>query len=140
MVDSKAGGVAVGGLQGTANAGASEFSGANFTYVVINQGASYNWTAAVASSAADSTLANLCKWVSQKATIVAVNAVSGGKVYMICEGPFGWGTSSDMQTSIRASIANGGLAATGLVDGAASPAAVTMAAAVPAVTTALALA
>ena len=77
MVLSKAGGVGVGGDQGTANAGVSEFSGANFTYVEIDS-ASYDWTTALASTNTDSSLAGLCQWVSQKATIVAV------KMYFMC--------------------------------------------------------
>jgi len=115
MVDSKAGGVAVGGLQGTANAGASEFSGANFTYVQIDS-LSYDWTAAVASTNADSSLAKLVQWVSQKATVVAINGATAGLVYIICEGPFGWGNSAALEASIEATVANGGLGATGLTD------------------------
>jgi hypothetical protein len=137
MVDSKAGGVAVGGAQGTANAGASEFSGANFTYVKLDA-ASYDWTAAVASTNADSSLAGLCEWVSQKATIVAVNGATAGLVYMICEGPFGWGDSAAMEASVQATVANGGLGAAGLSDSAGT--AVDMSAATAAVTTALVLA
>ena len=132
MVDSKAGGVATGGAQGTANAGASEFSGANFTYVKLDS-ASYDWTAAVASTNADSSLAGLCEWVSQKATVVAVNGATAGLVHMICEGPFGWGDSAAMQASVRAD-----LGATFLTDSTGS--AVTMAAATAAVSTALVLA
>jgi len=130
MVDSKAGGVATGGAQGTANAGASEFSGANFTYVKIDS-ASYNWTTDAGN--ADSSLAGLCEYVSQKATIVAVNGATAGLVYMICEGPFGWGDSAAMQASIQSE-----LGATGLRDSTGT--AVTMAAATAAVSTALVLA
>ena len=108
MVDSKAGGVGVGGDQGTANAGVSEFSGANITYVEIDS-ASYDWTTALASTNTDSSLAGLCQWISQKATIVAVNGATAGLVYMICEGPFGWGNSAAMTASITATVANGGL-------------------------------
>jgi hypothetical protein len=120
MVDSKAGGVAVGGAQGTANAGASEFSGANFTYVQMDL-ASHNWTTDAGST--DGSLSNLVKWVSQKATVVAVNANGAdGLVYMICEGPYGWGNSAALQASIRDTVANGGLGADGLLDS--TPAAV----------------
>tara|TARA_Y100001949_G_C15740958_1_gene223605 strand:- start:66 stop:488 length:423 start_codon:yes stop_codon:yes gene_type:complete len=112
MVDSKAGGVAVGGAQGSANAGASEFSGANFTFVELDS-ASYDWTTALASTNTDSSLAGLCQWISQKATIVAVNGAAAGLVYLICEGPFGWGNSAAMQASIQATLANGGLGTTG---------------------------
>ena len=130
MVDSKAGGVPVGGAQGTSNAGASEFSGANFTYVKLDS-ASYNWTTDAGN--ADSSLAGLCEWASQKATVVAVNGQTGGVVDMICEGPFGWGDSAAMQASVRAD-----LGATFLTDSTGS--AVTMAAATAAVSTALVLA
>ena len=132
MVTSKAGGVPVGGAQGTANAGASEFSGANFTYVEIDS-ASYDWTTALASTNTDSSLAGLCQWVSQKATIVAVNGATSGLVHMICEGPFGWGDSTAMAASAVAD-----LGATGLKDSTGT--AVAMNAATTAVSTALVLA
>ena len=100
MVASKAGGVAIGGAQGTANAGASEFSGANFTYVKITDGGTQDWTVS-ASTGTDGHLAHIAEWASQKGQIVAMNATSAA-IYMIFEGPFGWGASSDMQTSLRA--------------------------------------
>ena len=123
MVASKAGGVPVGGAQGTANAGASEFSGANFTYVKLlsESGASTNWTA---QAGTDGGLAHLVEWASQKGTVVVINGAASGLVHMIFEGPFGWGDSAAMQTSIRAD----------------NPTSVTLTAAVPTVSTALALA
>ena len=130
MVDSKAGGVAVGGAQGTANAGASEFSGANFTYIKLDS-ANYNWTTDAGNP--DSALSGLCEWVSQKATIVAVNGATSGLVHMICEGPFGWGDSTAMAASAVAD-----LGATGLKDSTGT--AVAMNAATTAVSTALVLA
>ena len=117
MVTSKAGGVAIGGVQGTANAGASEFSGANFTYVQIDS-ASYDWTTALASTNPDSSLAKLVQWLSQKSTVVAINGATAGLVYIICEGPWGWGDSTALEASIEATVANGGLGATGLTDSA----------------------
>jgi hypothetical protein len=124
MVDSKAGGVPVGGAQGTANAGASEFSGANFTYVKLlsESGASTNWTA---QAGTDAGLAHLAEWASQKGTLVVINGAASGLVHMIFEGPFGWeAASGDMQVSLRAD----------------NPTSVTLTAAVVTVTTALALA
>jgi hypothetical protein len=101
MVTSKAGGVPVGGAQGSANAGASEFSGGNFTYVKLTDGASTNHTAS-ASTGTDGILTHLVEWASQKGTVVAINGATGGLVYMIFEGPFGWGTGAEMQVSLRA--------------------------------------
>ena len=123
MVTSKAGGVPVGGAQGTANAGASEFSGANFTYVKITDGANTNHTLA-ASTGTDGILTKLYEWASQKGQIVAMNAATGGLVYMIFEGPFGWGASAAMQASLRAD----------------APTSISMASATAAVTTACVLA
>jgi len=123
MVVSKAGGVPVGGAQGTANAGASEFSGANFTYVQLTDGANTDHTAA-ASTGTDGILTHLIEWASQKGTVVAINGATGGKVHMIFEGPFGWGNTAAMQVSLRAD----------------DPTSVSMAAAVPTVSTALVLA
>tara|TARA_Y100000296_G_C5120306_1_gene230048 strand:+ start:54 stop:425 length:372 start_codon:yes stop_codon:yes gene_type:complete len=101
MVDSKAGGVPVGGAQGTANAGASEFSGANFTYVKVTDGANTDHTAA-ASTGTDGILTHLYEWAAQKGQIVVMNGQTGGVVDMIFEGPFGWGNSAAMQVSLRA--------------------------------------
>jgi len=101
MVTSKAGGVAIGGAQGTANAGASEFSGANFTYVKVTDGANTNHTLA-ASTGTDGILTKLYEWASQKGQIVAMNAATGGLVYMIFEGPFGWGDNTAMTNSLKA--------------------------------------
>ena len=81
MVDSKAGGVPVGGAQGTANAGASEFSGANFTYVKLDSG-SDDWTALAGT---DGGLAKLVEWASGKGTVVVCNGATAGLVYMIFE-------------------------------------------------------
>tara|TARA_Y100000034_G_scaffold42492_1_gene52048 strand:- start:639 stop:1001 length:363 start_codon:yes stop_codon:yes gene_type:complete len=120
MVDSKAGGVPVGGAQGTANAGASEFSGANFTYVKIDSG-SDDWTA---QAGTDGGLAHLVEWASQKGTVVVINGATSGLVYMIFEGPFGWGDSAAMQVSLRAD----------------DPTSISMASATASVTTALVLA
>ena len=124
MVASKAGGVPVGGAQGTANAGASEFSGANFTYVKLLQssGSSTNWTN---EAGTDEALAHLAEWASQKGTLVVINGAASGLVHMIFEGPFGWeAASGDMQVSLRAD----------------NPTTVTLTAAVVTVSTALALA
>ena len=123
MVTSKAGGVAIGGAQGTANAGASEFSGANFTYVKITDGANTNHTLA-ASTGTDGILTKLYEWASQKGQVVAMNAATGGLVYMVFEGPFGWGDNTAMSASLVAD----------------NPTSVSMAAAVPTVSTALVLA
>jgi len=105
MVTSKAGGVAIGGAQGTANAGASEFSGANFTYVKITDGGTQDWTIAASTdtiAGVDGHLAHMVEWASQKGTVVALNATSAA-IYMIFEGPFGWEpTVGAMQTSMRA--------------------------------------
>jgi len=101
MVDSKAGGVPVGGAQGTANAGASEFSGANFTYVQLTDGANTDHTAA-ASTGTDGILTHLIEWASQKGTVVAINGATGGLVHMIFEGPFGWGDGTAMTNSLKA--------------------------------------
>ena len=101
MVTSKAGGVAIGGAQGTANAGASEFSGGNFTYVKVTDGASTNHTLA-ASTGTDGILTKLYEWASQKGQIVAMNAATGGLVYMVFEGPFGWGDNTAMSASLVA--------------------------------------
>ena len=101
MVASKAGGVPVGGAQGTANAGASEFSGGNFTYVKVTDGASTNHTLA-ASTGTDGILTKLYEWASQKGQVVAMNAATGGLVYMIFEGPFGWGDGTAMTNSLKA--------------------------------------
>lgn len=122
MVDSKAGGVPVGGAQGSANAGASEFSGANLTYVKVTDGASTNHTAA-GSTGTDGILTHLVEWASQKGTVVAINGQTGGVVDMIFEGPIGWGDSAAMQVSLRAD----------------DPTSVSMAAATTAVSTALVL-
>ena len=115
MVTSKAGGVAVGGAQGTANAGASEFSGGNFTYVKITDGASTNHTLAP-STGTDGILTKLYEWASQKGQVVAINAATGGLVYMIFEGPFGWGDGTAMTNSLKAddptSVAMSGAAVT----------------------------
>jgi hypothetical protein len=100
MVTSKAGGVAIGGAQGTANAGASEFSGANFTYVKITDGGTQDWTV-TASTTTDGYLAHIAEWASQKGTIVAMNATAAA-IFMIFEGPFGWGTGGEMQIEMRA--------------------------------------
>ena len=102
MVISKSGGVPVGGDQGTANAGASEFSGANFTYVKIlsESGASTNWTA---QAGTDGGLTKLYEWAAQKGTVVVINGAASGLIHMIFEGPFGWeAASGDMQVSLRA--------------------------------------
>ena len=124
MVDSKAGGVPVGGAQGTANAGASEFSGGNFTYVVIDSGAD-DWASGASVDGPDGHLGHLVEWASQKGTLVVINGAASGLVHMIFEGPFGWeAASGDMQVSLRAD----------------NPTSVTLTAAVVTVTTALALA
>jgi len=100
MVTSKAGGVAVGGLQGTANAGASEFSGANFTYVKIGDGGATDWSSAPATTT-DGHNTKMVEWLSQKGTVVAFNGTAAN-MFVIFEGPFGWGDSSAMQTSFKA--------------------------------------
>ena len=106
MVDSKAGGVAVGGAQGSANAGASEFSGANFTYVKIGDGGTTDWSAAAATDTNVTTgvsghNALMCEWMSLKGTIVAFNGTSAN-MFVIFEGPFGWGDSTAMTASFKA--------------------------------------
>jgi len=100
MVTSKAGGVAVGGAQGTANAGASEFSGANFTYVVLGDGANTDWSS-VPATTTDGHNAKMVEWASQKGTVVAFNGTAAN-MFMIFEGPFGWGDSTAMVTSFKA--------------------------------------
>ena len=101
MVTSKAGGVPVGGDQGTANAGASEFSGANFTYVKIGDGGTTNWSASAATDGPDGHNAKMVEWMSQKGTVVAFNGTAAN-MFVIFEGPFGWGDSSAMTASFKA--------------------------------------
>ena len=105
MVTSKAGGVAVGGAQGTANAGASEFSGANFTYVKIGDGGTTNWSASAATDTSSTGVSGhnalMCEWMSQKGTIVAFNGTAAN-MFVIFEGPFGWGDSTAMTNSFKA--------------------------------------
>ena len=104
MVLSKAGGVAIGGAQGTANAGASEFSGANFTYVKITDGGTQDWTIAASTdtiAGVDGHLAHIAEWASQKGTVVAFNGTAAN-MFVIFEGPFGWGDSSAMTASFKA--------------------------------------
>ena len=101
MVTSKAGGVPVGGDQGTANAGASEFSGANFTYVKIGDGGTTNWSASAATDGPDGHNAKMVEWMSQKGTVVAFNGTAAN-MFVIFEGPFGWGDSTAMTNSFKA--------------------------------------
>ena len=108
MVTSKAGGVATGGAQGTANAGASEFSGANFTYMKIlsEAGASTDWTA---QAGTDGPLVHVCEFLSTKGTLVAVSGQAAGIVDVIFEGPYGWGVSADAQVDVRATLSTTGI-------------------------------
>ena len=101
MVVSKSGGVPVGGAQGSANAGASEFSGANFTYVKIGDGGTTNWSASAATDGPAGHNAKMVEWMSQKGTVVAFNGTAAN-MFVIFEGPFGWGDSSAMTASFKA--------------------------------------
>jgi hypothetical protein len=96
----------VGGTQGpnathNSTGAAGEFIGANFNYINITAPASLDTKRGVDANGELSTLPQIVQIVQQRATTVVVNQ-SGADVYMIVEGPHGWGkTTNDLLNMIK---------------------------------------